>query len=221
MRQKTTNHTSNAHPQFCIESKPEIPESDVEMLSQFLEQDVENGAIYRDDDTIEFGPTLLKSVLINDRLIIHEPDYRSMPITWVRGVSESMWLTRVQSDVVKSIFPDHSPEYCNVRSSLIVGNDLSPDTNRIILSRDARSGTASGWYCGNLDTKLDLNNPDSLSLISVYEAMIRWPNIREYLALPSGFEIAISAKQARISSTHSKIEIIDGSYLAARRVTAD
>lgn len=202
------------HPDFKLEVDSAIPQVDVDLLGFFLQQSVQGGTRYGDGQTIEFGSMLLRLLASDDYLTLQEPDLQSIPISWTSGITNSMKLLRLQKDIGESVGLGGQLDFPSIRSSLLVGADLTELVDMLVLERTQPVGLDSGWFVGRLDTESDYNNPASLERISVYQAILHSPHIAGFLALPTGCRVEISGRSTAISYNGQLLKIQKGSFMA-------
>jgi hypothetical protein len=188
----TTNCSNYQHPEFLLVFDSLVPQCDIDVLASFLEKSVEQGTQYDDGDTIAFGSMLFLVASVDNLLILHEPDLQSLPIAWKLGITQSMKLLRLQKDVVESVGLEDEIDSPSIRSSLLIGTDLTDEGKKFILERITPVDSDSGWFIGRPDSMLDYNNEVNLNRISIYQAIMNWPQIAPFLALPAGCRIDVS-----------------------------
>lgn len=213
LKAETTRCSAWQHPEFQVEYASEIPPPDINALISFLEETVEGGSRYENGELIEFGSMLLKIATSNGFLTLEEPDMRSFPNSWAAGVTRSMKLLRLQKDVAESIGLGGELDPPSIRSSLLIGVDLAEDSKTLIVARTQSAGADSGWFIGSLDTAISYNDEANLRCISVYQALLNWPVVAGFLALPAGARIEIRGTSTVISRNGEPLEIQRGSLL--------
>ena len=91
----TSRCTPHGYPEFCFGYDALVPPQDVEWLADVLAGSVEQGSRFKDGETIELGTLFLRVTLEDGVLVVQEPDFCSMPLTWVNGVTQSLRLQRL------------------------------------------------------------------------------------------------------------------------------
>jgi hypothetical protein len=208
----TTRCSEWKHSEFRLEFDSAIPQADVYALVSFLEESVQAGTRYDDGQMIEFGSMILRLAVSDDVFIVEEPDLRTFPISWKVGITQSMRLLRLQKDIAESVGLGDHLEFSSIRCSLLVGTDLIEGLDMLILERSEPHASDSGWFVGRLDTKLDYNDAANLHRISVYQAILNWPRMAGFLALPAGSRVETS-ERLTISRNGQPLEIQKGSFL--------
>jgi hypothetical protein len=90
-------------------------------------------------------------------------------------------------------------EPCNFMQTALVSRSYSPDREDAFLERQTRSENHdAGWYVGVLDEQLDLDDPDSFELKSLYEISIRDGRAIPYWLLPVGTTVILATGDIQI-----------------------
>jgi len=201
-----------SQPEICLKFDAVIPREDIAELVSFFEQSVDGGARYRGGELIELRSMILRIVPAEGGLSIEEPDLCGVPISWAPGVTQSLRLLRLQKDVAESVRLGAELNFPTIRQSLIFGIDLgAPDA--LVLERCEPADHDSGWFVGRLDSELDYNQVPNLRRISVYEAILGWPRIAGFLALPPGSRVELSARARKISRNGKALAVQEGGFL--------
>ncbi|MGA2233761.1 MAG: hypothetical protein ABSH22_22880 [Tepidisphaeraceae bacterium] len=213
METVTTKCSVLKHPEFHVKFDCAIPDVDVHTLVSFLEQSVKGGTHYQHGQLIELGSMIFRLVAVNGYLETEEPDLLGFPITWREGVTNSLRLLRLQKDIAESVGLGDNLDFPSIRQGLLVGADLLDGSNTFVSERLHPEGTDSGWFIGRPDSQLDYNEPRSLRRISVYQAILGWPHISGFLALPEGIRVEAPSGRLQISRNGKPLEIRKGSFL--------
>lgn len=213
METKTTRCSDSGHPEFELEFNSEIPQADVKALVGFLEESVQSGCRYKNGETIQFGSMTLRVVQAGGYFKLQEPDQVKTPIAWNDGVTQSLRLLRLQKDIAEGLGLDDELDFPSILQSLVTGVDLSEADEELVLERLASAGSDSGWFLGKLDSNLDFDEPSNMSRVSVYEAILKWPSIAGFLALPTGTRVDISSNGAKVARDGKQLEIQKSSLL--------
>ena len=156
---------------------------------------------------------LFRVARIDERFVIEEPNLLSLPIEWRQGVTRTMQLLRLQKDIAESVGLEDQIDPPSVRCSLLVGADLSQQDEEFVLDRMKASDCDSGWFVGRQDSELNYDDEANLKRISVYQALLDWPNIGGFLALPAGCRVEVSGRKQRLTRNGRNLEIRSGSFL--------
>ena len=187
---------------------------DAEWLIRVLESWVAEGRRFAAGEMVQVGWSLLQIESRDDGLLrFLEPDFKSMPVSWVPGVTSSLAHLRFQKDAVASVLPDDALDIPSLRQSCIVCNQLSggPD---FLMSRAAPEENDSGWFIGCLDESHDHNSIESVEVVSLHQAVVELaPGAVQYLGLPVGCGALVRAGEIAISNESGPLEVKAGSYL--------
>jgi hypothetical protein len=212
MKAVTTKCSEWKHPEFRLEFDSAIPQADVDVLVSFLEESVRGGARYEDGQTIEFGSMIFRLAAVGDVLAAEEPDLLTFPISWKAGITQSLMLLRLQKDIAESVGLGDELDFPSILYSVLVGADLTEGLDTLVLDRAEPYGSDSGWFVGRLDSTIDYNDAANLFRISVYQAIVNWPRIAGFLALPAGSRVETS-ERLQISHNGQPLTIQKGSFL--------
>ena len=190
-----------------------IPHVDINALVSFLEDSVAEGTRYEDGEIIKFGSMLFRVAYLDDSLTLQEPDLQSFPIAWKLGITQSMKLMRLQKDITESVGLVDEIDPPSICGSLIVGIDLIQEGETFILERVEPVDSDSGWFVGRNDTVLDYNDEANLNCMSVYQAILNWPQIAGFLALPAGCRIDLLGPITVFSRNGQPLEVKKGSFI--------
>lgn len=209
----TTRCSAFEHPEFYLVFDTAVPQADIDVLTSFLEESVEKGTRYNEGDLITIGSMLFRVARIDDLLALEEPNLQALPIEWRRGVTRSMQLLRLQKDIAESVGLEDEIDPPSIRSSLLVGADLTPEDEELVLDRMDSAETDSGWFVGRRDTVLNYDDEAALKRISVYQALLNWPKVSGFLGLPTGCRVEITGTKSHFTRNGSTLEITSGSLI--------
>ncbi|HEY0913286.1 MAG TPA: hypothetical protein VGE22_00325 [Solimonas sp.] len=204
----------HAHPEFAIEFDPgQMLAGDAEWLVQVLESWVANGRRMAAGETVQIGWSFLQLKKQGKALGFLEPEFGSMPIKWVPGVTATLRQLRQQKDTVASVLPAEAMDIPSLRQGCIVCTRL-PAAQGFLMSRAAPEENDSGWFIGCLDENHDHQDMNSLELMSLYQAVVeRAPRALPYLALPAGCGVRMQRSEPLIHDKDGPLPIKPGSYL--------
>ena len=211
----TTRCSTHRHREFVLVFDTSIPQGDVVVLASFLEESVEKGVRYEHGEIISFGSMLLRVAALDDSFTLQEPDTQSVLIAWRLGVTQSMMLLRLQKDITESVGLVDEMDAPSIGSSLLVGTDIPQGGDEFILERANPMGADSGWFVGCPDTLVNYNDESNLMRISVYQAILNWPRIAPFLALPPGCRIDLLRANTLFTRSGSPLEIKPRSLVEA------
>ena len=210
----TTNCSECGHPEFRISFDETIPRVDVEWLISVIECSVRNGTRYKDGELIDIGSMLLRTELDDEgRFLIKEPDFREVPISWIRGVTRSLQLLRLQKDSAESLQLGDKIDFPTLRQSVLVGIDVDSPLKQFVMERTNPDDVHSGWFIGQIDSPLDYCDPSNLCRVSIYEVVTNCPNIAGFLAMPSGIRVEKSKDRLSVFYKDQPLTPTKGSFL--------
>ena len=144
------------------------------------------GALFSVGQTIQFGWVLLKLVKGDGgKLEVWEPDFRSMPVGWTRGVDETLRFTLIQREVCARVGVE--PEFPPMNHSGVISSTFHQGTGSRMMMRESAQKSDSGWLFRRV-------NGDDLQarLQSLYEITLKQTYLIPFLALPPGSEVTQS-----------------------------
>ncbi|HEY1785117.1 MAG TPA: hypothetical protein VGG30_06180 [Pirellulales bacterium] len=214
METRTSNCSSYGQREFLIRCDDSIPAPDVDWLVALLESSVRDGHKYRDEETLQVGWMFNRvSSAPDGLLLLSEPDMVTVPIQWADGVTETLRQLRLQNDTAESLDLGRRVRMPTIRESALVGRDFDRDPENIVLERFEAEGNDSGWFIGYEKTPLDYNNPENLTRVSLYAAVVQCPTAIPYLCLPCGTRIDREDGKVECSVTGKTIRPRAGSFL--------
>lgn len=195
---RTSRSSAYDHPEFTFKvDTSRVPSTDVQWFTETMEQRVSRGESFRENEIIQLGSGLLKTLRGSEEdLRLFEPDFSSFPIEWVDTVTQTLLDLRVQKDVCESYFAVQQALFPSLRDSAIVCTRLA-GSSRIVMDRQHAESPDSGWFIGCRGDQHDHNDPEELARVSIYEAVVSNPRARMFLALPLG--TTLEADESTIS----------------------
>jgi len=211
---RTTKCKLFNHYEFESLVEPGVPQNDVFQLLSFLEETVASGVEYKDNETIAFGVMILRIKKKNDVLLIQEPDFCEFPINWTVNISHSLWTLRVQKDTADSVGLVNAIDFPSIRYGIWVGVDLRVGSRHFFMRRTGSSEASnSGWFIGAINSELNYNDAAQSKCTSIYQALLDWPAITYFLALPAGIDVYVSSESVDILLNDEELQIEKGSFL--------
>jgi hypothetical protein len=184
--------------------------SDARWLVASLEESVAAGTRFEVGQLFQLGWMLTKYESEDGFLTFVEPDMQSLPISWARGLTNTLLQYRIQCDTAESLgVPNVFP---SIRQSLIVGVDLRSATTGYVLERQI-SEDDSGWFVGNYDSELDYGQPEALERMSLYELALIAPKLIMFLGLSAEIRITFTNRHLDIKFNGSSLNLKAGSFL--------
>ncbi len=167
------------HPDIHV-SGDAVAEEFVDAVRGYFEAAVASGARFRSGETIQIGWSLL--TLAEDDcgdLDILEPDFVSLPIQWVAGVSRTARAVTLQNCLCASTGTE--PFYASLLQAALAPECIP--TNDFRMERFEGEGQHSGWCI--------FETADApLRLASLYEIALANRAIVPFLALPVGASVS-------------------------------
>jgi hypothetical protein len=202
-------------PELRFSYDPKVAvDPDADHFVGVLERMIKSGSRFAPGQVVQVGWGVLRVEQSADGgLDLREPDFRSMPIQWVDGISRTLRYTRIQRDVVASVLPVDALALPSLRDSCLVCDRLR-GAGEILMSRGKHGGSDSGWFmgCGSPDH----DRPEALKRISLYEAMASYSDVPvPYLGLPQGTIVAIRGRTPQIFLNKKELKPKEGSLLWA------
>lgn len=205
------------HPEFRIEFDANgTLNSDASFFGDQLTQMVREGRRFENDQSVQVGWSFTKVILEADGfLTFREPDFKSMPIVWQRGLTNTLRHMRLHKDVLESLLSKESLAIPSLRESCIICTNLN-GTGRMMMDRQEPQAGISGWFLGCVDKEHDRNNVQFLRKVSLYEAVVNHaPMALGYLGLPAGIFVLLGSGAPSFDHEGHTLEILKGSYLDA------
>lgn len=216
MRVETKNCSKHGHPEFILEVKDDqIPEIYINAFIETLESMVADGSVFKPGENLQNGWMLTRVEEAKDgKLTLHEPDMKSMPVKFVPGVTETLRHKMFQLFTLDSFGIDRSQiQIPLIGQTAIVCNNFDQD-GELLLAREEDEDNHSGWTFICLDESHDHEKEGNLSLISLYEAMVRRPFIVAWMYFPVGSQIVLKPDELPMVFLKDKqLNIQPGSYL--------
>ena len=178
--------------QKIVVSVPAALEFAARSLLRYFEEEVSHGTTFRADETVQIGWMLvmLKSGT-QGNLEVWEPDFKTLPVTWIRGATTTCRHLTVQNEVCRQLGTE--PNFPSLRDSAMTSPGLS-GSHGFVMFRQAVDGPSSGWNFtdeGQTDVAADV--------CSLFQIALKAPIIVPYLALPSGTSVIHSGSSLSIT----------------------
>lgn len=216
MPSKTVHLENACDTKLEVAFSDSTPVLDVDWLIALLQKQLADGVTIEPGETISVGSMLLNVQGDGVSLHLAEPDFKSTPIKWCQGVSQSLQMLRMQKDTVESVKLEQQAEFPDLRSSLIVSKDLGAPSRGLVMDRSAPDEMDTGWFVGLADSDLDYNDAENLTRISVYEAIIMKTDIVDFLALPPGSNVLFHNGELNLRFKGNNLVPVRNSYLYSK-----
>jgi len=211
----TTKCRDHNHPELVL-AFDSILEDDARWFAGSLEEMVQSGSRFEAGQTLQIGWSIAWFVTAeNDTLGFEEPDMKSMPVRHQPGLTNSLAHLRLHKDTLESVLPADALCFPSLQQSCIVCTTLA-HSNSFFMNRDRPNNRHSGWFIGCQADAHDHNDPSTLKLVSLYEAVVvLCPRALPYLAFPLGAVITV-AETPSFSMAGEPLEVRKGSFVDAQ-----
>lgn len=215
MKFNTNKCARYGHPELVFNCDVKrVPEIDVLQFIDYLENEVKNGVIFKEGETMQVGWMITEFSQDSDtkeKLHILEPNMIDIPMVFIESLTSTLLHLRIQKDVVESC----NLELCfpNIYESVYVIQDYK-FLNDMYLQRLSPEENFSGWFVHSTIDEGDTINFDRCKLISLYELACNRPDLIKFLALPQGCEVHIVKSGAiHILESGKEIKFQPNSFL--------
>jgi hypothetical protein len=191
----------------------------LQWLLGWIESEVAGGRRFLPEQTVSVGWSVLEIRQRTDgKLALFEPDFHSMPIRFVDGVSNTLLHLLLQKSVNESLDLEKGLAIPSLLDSAIICTGFG-STEGFVMSRVTPKSRDSGWFFG-CDSKVhNHQSPDALRRVSLYEAATRYDDRTiPFLALPPDVFVGFGGTVPCFSSGGRALEIRHGSYLHRKYV---
>ncbi|HKR42556.1 MAG TPA: hypothetical protein VJU59_23275 [Paraburkholderia sp.] len=178
------------HPNVVVSMDADL-EFGVPYIQSYFEDQIRRGTEFRAGETVQIGwmIVMLKADASGD-LEIWEPRFGTVPIEWVRGVSNTYRQLMVQKTVGEQIGVE--PMFPSLRQSAVVSPDFF-SVRRICMLRSASQGADSGWvFSAGGDVR------EGGKVCSLFEIGGNRPDVIPFLALPAGASVVCADGEVEI-----------------------
>lgn len=179
------------------------------MFNEYLETREKEVIDFQNDETIQFGWSLLLIKDVNSRLEVQGPVPGEMPMRFVPDCSHSLNLMAKQRYICDSF--KQQIELCNARQSAIVVKDLASCKHIFMNRAEGENGGASGWFIGAKDSQADSENADDFELKSLWEISCLYPQTIEFFLLPENWQVLL-AESPIVLNDYKPAEWLEDSY---------
>jgi hypothetical protein len=210
-------HTKG-HPEFTLIHDESVTSVvGVPWLTDWLEERVLGGEAFQSGESLQVGWMYDRVCTRRDGTLgILEPDFGTVPVAWVEGVSLTLRHLWFQKEVAASVGLD--PAFPSYRQEAIACSKLR-GAQAVLMHREQPSHEwDSGWFIGCYEDEHDHQDAGQLVRTSLFEvAVASDQRFIPYAALPVGAYVILGQGPPFISMHDRILEILPGSLLAARR----
>lgn len=176
-----------------------------------------------DGQTLQLGWTLLRCRVVEQRLVLLAPDLRAssaaphapLPVEFQPDLTQAVWTLFEHTQVPASLGAELLIP--TLRQAAVVGPRYA-ELPCVMERTTPQADDDSGWTFNSLRPDVDNNDPEQLSRVSLYEAVLASPRLLRYLSLPPGSAVLFDPGQAP-GPIHLRgrtpVQPLPGSYLAA------
>ena len=133
-----------------------------------------------------------------------------MPIEWDANMGPAFQILGWHKYIPESF--SLVPEIPSLRQTAMVGQQF--ENYPMFGSRlESTNPNDSGWFFGSTKDTVDNNDPDQLTNMSLYEAMLAIPHMSPYLSMPLDCQIVFSSNKPEILKNYEPLEIEPGSMV--------
>ena len=195
---------------FSFQTDEQASDFVLDWFCDWLENYIAGGAEIQDGQTLQIGYVLLQCNVDSKTLTLKSPTFESMPIEWSPNLGPTFQILGWHKYIPESF--SFVPDIPTLSQTAIVGqqfNEYPMFGNRL----ESTSPNDSGWFFGSMLDSVDNNDPDQLTLMSLYEAMLTIPHIIPYLSMPQDCQIMFSSKTPELLQNYEPLEIEPGSMV--------
>ena len=136
-------------------------------------------------ETIQFGWFIFRIVSEGNPPEIETLDMKRMA-SFTSDFTEADRIHGLQMNLLA--YHSAEPDGCCLRQSAMVSKSYRPGAERAFMKHDnSAGGNDSGWYVGVMDDPIDMNDPMSFELRSLYELSIHDDRMFPFWLLPPGY----------------------------------
>lgn len=202
--------------EFTFAYDESAPEFIVDYFNDWLSIYIANDANFSDEQTLQFGYTILHCEVRARTLRLLAPDFRRLPIEWTEDLGPAFRLMATHKYIPESF--GFTPDIPSLSNTAIVGcrfDEIPMFADR--LTPLESNPNDSGWFIGSECDDVDNNDPQQLRLISLHEATLAVPHLIEFLSLPIGCQVMFSGGNPVILKNYEEMEVPEGSDFDQRR----
>jgi hypothetical protein len=187
----------------------------VESFGRLLQDMASSGTRFDGGQTMQAGWSVVRFEVAGDGVLeFREPDFRSMPVKWVPGLSTTLMHMGMQKEIVESVLPVEELTIPGMRQSCVTCSRIGTEPG-FYMDRSEPRGEDSGWFFGCLKKDHDHHARANLMSMSLYEAVVR--RVRAalpFLAMPAGSLVLLDLGRRSVSRYDLELEPKPGSLLS-------
>ena len=219
MRTCTQKCREHDHLEISVQCEDKALSPNLHWFLGWIESEVAGGRRFLPEQTVQVGWSVLEVRQRTDgTLALFEPDFQSMPVRFVDGVSNTLLHLLLQKSVAESLGLAGEIALPSLRDSAIICAEFG-STDGFVMSRVAPKAADSGWFFGCDSAAHDHQSPDVLRRVSLYEAVTRHDDRTiPFLGLPPDTFVGFGGAVPYFSRGETELAISPGSYLHKKYV---
>lgn len=192
-----------------------VSPSQVDWFGSVLRDMAASGSRFANGQTMQAGWSVLRFEAAADGVLeLREPDFRSMPVKWLPGLSTSLVHMALHRDIVESVMPVDEMAIPGMRQSCIVCNRVGAESG-FFMDRSGPRGEDSGWFFGCFRKSHDHESAANLLKMSLYELIVKHARAAlPFLALPNDTLVALDVGRRSVTRYGMELEPKPGSLLS-------
>jgi hypothetical protein len=215
MQTITQELSNNSLKSFSFQVSENTPQFLMDGFVNWLSNYIADGAEFEDGHTLEFGWSQILCKVDDQKLSLMAPNYKDMPIKWTTDLSSIFHIMMEHKYIPESF--DEEQQAVNLLQTAIIGPDFAEEPMFIErIEPSSQNDRDSGWFIGSLKPEIDNDTPKNLKLISLYEAVLKAPQILSFLSLPKNFRIGFKDGEVQFTKNLELIQPQKNSYLTKK-----
>jgi len=182
----------------------------VDWFADWLKDYIDGGVSVEHEQTVLCGFTVLQCRVTDRHMQLWCPDFAGTPVRWVDDLSAAMGLLVTHKYTPESLsLPADVPA---MTQTAIVGERFTERPH--FMARQAPSTPSdSGWFFGTQQDGVDNQDASKLTVMSLYEVILRLPIVRQFLSLPVDHQVVFTPDTLAVLHNFNEVPIPPDSYL--------
>lgn len=193
-----------------IHAEQAIPEVKA-LLVNYLEKRNASGVKFKEGELIRFGWFYFRILDTEQGLSLYGPDLKNFPLQWQHDISMSLNLALVQKYVTESY--NLGIEECDLNQTAVVSKSIEERTDFFLNRLGPAKDKNSGWYIGFVDDPLNMDDPKSFKMMTLYELSLNIPDAVKFWMLPTNCQVLLTGKVIEVLQDFNKIAPREGTYM--------
>jgi hypothetical protein len=200
--------------EYSFQVADDLPEFLCPWLTDWLSTYVEDGADFKDKQTLQFGFWMLRCRVQGQKMRLQAPELGSMPVKWVEDLTPAFNAMMVHKYIPESF--DSQMDLPCMTDTATVGRLF--DRFPMFMNRMDRvdNGVDSGWFLGSSTDGVDNNDPEQLTAMSLFEASAKAPWIHDFLSLPLNYQVVFDSRSPVVLRDFETAAPVPNSYFDSR-----